>query len=123
MRIIPTRIHAMVDYPTGLLFILAPYLFGFADGTAAQYVPQAVGVVILLQSLITRYELSVAKVVPMPVHLMMDIAGGVFLAASPFLFGFSDRVMWPHVILGAAEAGIALMTRSTPALETARARA
>ena len=36
MRFIPTRLHGMADYATGLLLLAAPYLFGFADGDAAQ---------------------------------------------------------------------------------------
>ncbi|HEY8567134.1 MAG TPA: SPW repeat protein [Beijerinckiaceae bacterium] len=112
MRFIPTRIHGMLDYGSGLLLIALPYLFRFADGTAAQYVPQVIGVAVLLMSLITDYELSIAKLIPMPVHLAVDVAGGLLLAASPFLFGFSDRVMWPHVIMGLAEIGAGLMTRT-----------
>ena len=118
MRIIPTRIHGMLDYGSGLLLLLAPYIFDFADGTAAQYVPQAIGAGILLMSLVTDYEFSLAKLVPMPVHLGVDVAGGLLLAASPWLFGFADRVYWPHLILGLAEIGAGLMTRTTPDMRT-----
>ena len=118
MRIIPTRIHGMLDYGSGLLLILAPYIFDFADGTAAQYVPQAIGAGILLMSLVTDYELSLAKLVPMPVHLGVDVAGGLLLAVSPWLFGFADRVYWPHLILGLAEIGAGLMTRTVPDTRT-----
>jgi len=118
MRFIPTRVHGMLDYASGLLLIVAPYLFGFADGTAAQYLPQAIGAGILLISLVTDYELSLAKLVPMPVHLGVDVAGGLLLAASPWLFGFADRVYWPHLILGLAEIGAGLMTRTVPDART-----
>jgi SPW repeat len=118
MRFIPTRVHGMLDYASGLLLIVAPYLFGFADGTAAQYIPQALGAGILLMSLITDYEFSLAKLVPMPVHLGVDVAGGLLLAASPWLFGFADRVYWPHLILGLAEIGAGLMTRTAPDART-----
>ena len=43
---------------------------------------------------------------------------GVLLAASPWLFGFADRVYWPHLILGLAEIGAGLMTRTTPDTRT-----
>jgi hypothetical protein len=36
----------------------------------------------------------------MPVHLLLDLAGGAVLAASPWIFGFADRVFWPHVLFG-----------------------
>ena len=118
MRFIPTRVHGMLDYASGLLLIVAPYLLGFADGTVAQYIPQALGAGILLMSLITDYEFSLAKLVPMPVHLGVDVAGGLLLAASPWLFGFADRVYWPHLILGLAEIGAGLMTRTAPDART-----
>ncbi|CAO4153216.1 SPW repeat domain-containing protein [Methylorubrum extorquens] len=114
MRIIPTRLHGVLDYAMGALLIVAPYLLGFADGTAAQYVPQALGLATLLMSLVTDYELSIAKLVPMPIHLGVDIASGLLLAVSPWLFGFADRVFWPHLILGIAEVGAALMTQTRP---------
>ena len=114
MRFISTRTHGMLDYGLGLLLIVAPYLFGFADGRAAQYVPQLLGAGILVMSLVTDYELSLARLIPMPLHLGVDIAGGVLLAASPWLFGFADRVRWPHVVLGLVEIGTSLMTRTTP---------
>ena len=34
---ISTRIHGIIDYLTGALLIVAPFLFGFADGTVAQW--------------------------------------------------------------------------------------
>lgn len=108
---IPTRVHGVIDYVVGALLILAPYLLGFADGTAAHLTPVLLGVVVLISSLITKYELSVAKIIPMPVHLGLDIATGLLLAASPWLFGFADRVWLPHVVVGLAEIVIAAMTQ------------
>jgi len=104
----------MIDYATGLLLIVAPYLFGFADGSAAQYIPQAIGAGILVMSLFTDYELSLSRVIPLPAHLGVDVLGGILLAASPWLFGFADRVYWPHLIVGLAEIGVGLMTRTVP---------
>jgi hypothetical protein len=114
MRFIPTRIHGVIDYLTGLLLIVAPFVFGFADGGAAQWVPIILGAAILLMSIMTDYELSLAKMIPMPLHLGVDALGGLLLAASPWLFGFADQVFWPHLIIGLMEIGVSLMTRTTP---------
>jgi hypothetical protein len=114
MRFIPTRIHGVIDYLTGLVLIVAPFVFGFADGGAAQWVPIILGAAILLMSLMTDYELSLAKMIPMPLHLGVDALGGLLLAASPWLFGFADQVFWPHLIIGLMEIGVSLMTRTTP---------
>ena len=61
--------------PAGIGPDLCVMLAGIADGTAAQYIPQALGAGILLMSLITDYEFSLAKLVPMPVHLGVDTGG------------------------------------------------
>ena len=108
---IPTRVHGIIDYIVGLLLIAAPFLFGFADGTAAQWVPIILGLSALVYSLLTKYELSAAKIIPMPVHLGLDVASGLLLAASPWLFGFSERVWLPHVVVGVAEIIIPLLTQ------------
>ena len=114
MRFIPTRTHGVIDYLMGALLIVAPYILGFADGTAAQWIPQVVGAALIGTSLLTDYELGVVRVIPMPVHLGLDVAAGALLAVSPWLFGFADRVWVPHVILGLAEIGAGLMTRTVP---------
>jgi len=112
MRVIPTNVHGVIDYLTGGLLLAVPYLLGFADGTAAQWVPQIVGVVIIGQSLMTQYELSIAKIIPMPTHLMLDMGAGALLAASPWLFGFSETVYLPHLIVGVSEILIALISEN-----------
>ncbi len=99
----------------GAFLIVAPYLLGFADGTAAQWVPQILGAALVGASLLTDYELGVVRVIPMPVHLLLDVAAGALLAASPWLFGFADRVFWPHLILGLLEVGAGLTTQTRPA--------
>jgi hypothetical protein len=114
MRFISTRTHGVLDYLMGVLLIVAPYLLGFADGSAAQWVPQILGAGAIVYSLLTNYEFGAVRLIPMPVHLMLDIGSGVLLAASPWLFGFADRVFWPHLILGLVEIGAGLMTSTVP---------
>ena len=114
MRFISTRTHGVLDYVVGALLIVVPYILGFADGTAAQWVPQAVGLVAIGGALMTDYELGVMRVIPMPVHLMIDIGSGALLALSPWLFVFADKVFWPHLLVGIMEIGAGLMTRTVP---------
>jgi hypothetical protein len=118
---ISTRTHGILDYVVGALLILAPFILNFNRGGAETWVPVILGVGVICYSLITRYELSVAKIIPMPTHLMLDAAGGVLLLASPWLFGFADYVMWPHVIVGLLEIGAAAMTERQPGAHTTMA--
>lgn len=117
MRFIPTKVHGIVDYLMGLLLIASPWLFGFADGGAAQWTPVILGLGALVYSLLTRYELGVMRVIPMSTHLGLDVASGALLAVSPWLFGFADFVYWPHLIFGLLEIGAGLTTRTTPEFE------
>lgn len=114
MRIIPTKIHAIIDYVMGVVLILAPWLLDFADGGPEQWVPVILGAGVILYSLLTNYEFGVMRVLSMPLHLGLDIVGGAFLAVSPWLFGFADDVWVPHLVVGLLEIGAGLMTRTVP---------
>ena len=113
MRFIPTKIHAAMDYVGGALLIVVPLLWLGAEteATAAIWVPVVIGALMLLQSLITDYEISFANILPVPAHLGVDGLAGLVLAASPWLFGFHEVVWIPHVIIGVLEIGGALTTR------------
>lgn len=114
MRFIPTRVHGVLDYLVGVLLMAAPWLLGFADNTAQTYVPVALGIAALGYSLCTDYELGAFRGIPMKTHLVLDFISGVLLAASPWLFGFDDRVYLPHLLLGIFEMMAALCTHTVP---------
>jgi len=108
---IDTRTHGIIDYLTGALLIIAPYLFGFATGGIEQWLPQLLGATTIVMSLLTRYELSVAKLIPLKAHLAVDMASGALLAVSPWLFGFASVIWWPHLLVGLMEIVVPMMTR------------
>jgi SPW repeat len=114
MKIIPRNIHGMLDYPVGLLLAASPWLFGFAGGGPATTIPVVLGLGALVYSLLTAYELGVARIIPFRVHLAIDFISGLFLAVSPWLFNFSHRVYWPHLIFGLWEMLVVLLTRAEP---------
>jgi hypothetical protein len=113
-QIISTKMHGMEDYGMGVLLIAAPYLLGFANHTAAQWVPTIVGVAILGMSLLTRYELGLYGLIPMPMHLMLDAGAAILLIASPWIFQFASVVYLPHVILGVVILASGVMTKTQP---------
>lgn len=123
MKTIPTFVHGILDYVVGIALLLAPNLFGFADvGGAAVMVPRVIGVLIIGMALITRYELGLIKLLPMPAHLAVDYVVPLILAASPWLFGFSDlraNAWVPHVVVGLGSFLIAIMTEKEPRRQVA----
>lgn len=115
MRFIPTRTHGILDYVIGVLLILAPWILGFSRGGAETWIPVLLGLGVILYSLFTDYEMGAVRRIPMPTHLTLDLVGGVFLAVSPWLFGYADLVWLPHVLVGLLEIGASLMTERAPA--------
>lgn len=123
MKLLDTRTHTIIGLIVGAALLVAPWLFGFADqGGAAVMVPLLVGIFIIISELTTTSVASPIKLVPMSVHIMMDVATGIFLGLSPWLFGFADapaNAWLPHVIVGIAIVGYALMTRTDDSTNTA----
>ena len=120
MRFVSTGTHGVIDYIYALLLIGTPYVLGFSGGGAPQWTFWLLGFGIIGLALLTDFEVGIVRLIPMPVHLGIDVLGGLLLAASPWLFGFADRVWAPHLVFGLLEAGLALVTRTAPAGQPTR---
>ncbi|GAB3694816.1 SPW repeat protein [Spirosoma flavus] len=114
MKPIPTKVHGLLDYTTGALFLASPWLLGFANDGAARRVAVGTGVAVLGLSALTNYEAGVSKQIPMTTHLTVDKVNGVLVAASPWLFGFAKRICWPHIAFGLLEVGAGFLTQRKP---------
>ncbi|HUP12328.1 MAG TPA: SPW repeat protein [Niastella sp.] len=110
MKVITRKTHGYLDYIVGALLIVAPWLLGFNNGRSETLVPVTLGVGTILYSILTDYELGAARLIPFRVHLTIDVLNGVFLAASPWMFGFNDRVYLPHLIIGLMELLVVVLT-------------
>jgi hypothetical protein len=114
MKLISTHTHGILDYVVGVALIAAPWLFGFANDGPATVIPVALGIGTLVYSLLTRYELGLIKLIPFKGHLTLDLMAGVLLASSPWIFGFSDYVYLPHLLVGLFEIVASLTTHTVP---------
>ncbi|KAA2239938.1 hypothetical protein F0L74_27530 [Chitinophaga agrisoli] len=110
MSVIGTKTHGYLDYIVGVLLIAAPWVLNFDRGGIETWLPVILGASTILYSLLTDYELGLARVISMRVHLTLDFISGALLAVSPWLFGFEDYVWAPHLIVGLIELGVALLT-------------
>jgi hypothetical protein len=113
-RVIPTGVHGVLDYLASGINLVFPGLLGLHGAPRAALVPRVAGVAGAGYSLITDYELGAFKVLPMPTHLVFDAAKGLFMAASPWLFGFAKngtRYWLPHLLMGTADVLAAVATR------------
>jgi hypothetical protein len=120
MKPINSRVHGVLDYLTGATLIFAPAILDFASSGAAARVPLMLGIGTIIYSALTRYELGLVKVIPFRGHLTLDLFSGILLAASPWLFGFAEHVWKPHVLLGAFEIVVTLLTRASSSTEGSR---
>ena len=110
MKFISTKTHAFLDYIVGLFLVVAPFIFHLNRQNPEGLIFYVLGATLLIYSMLTDYDLSLLKIIPMKVHLFLDVLSGLFLAASPWIFGFADRIYIPHLILGLLEIGAGLLT-------------
>jgi hypothetical protein len=117
MLMITSRLHGMLDYLVGIALIAAPWLFGFADFNnfpAATWTPVIIGAFIIAMSLLTNYEYSMAKIIPLRAHLLMDFIAALFLTVSPWVLNYADYVYAPHLIVGLVVMLVVSMTVRQP---------
>ena len=112
MKFIDTNTHGYMDYLMGIFLIVAPWIFRLDPGVPEGITFIVLGAVAIVYSLITRYELGMAKVISMKTHLTLDVLSGILIAPSPWIFGFADRVYLPHLILGIIEIVTGIITNN-----------
>ncbi|MFN3403992.1 MAG: SPW repeat protein [Cytophagaceae bacterium] len=114
MKFISTRTHGYMDYVIGALLIISPWLFGFSLGGAETWIPVAIGVMVLVMTMFTDHEVSVSRQLSMTAHLSIDVISGIFLALSPWIFGFNNLVYLPHLLVGIFMVGSGFFTYLVP---------
>jgi hypothetical protein len=110
MKRISTKLHSRLDYITGILFIAIPWISDFNEVLPATWTFIAIGAIVLLMSFFTDYEGGIVRSLPIRIHINLDMVTGLFLAASPWILGFDDKVYLPHLVLGLFETAASLMT-------------
>lgn len=113
---ISTRVHGILDYATAGTLLTMPRLLK-ASPKAANALAVA-GTGLLGYSLATRYEYSLWKKIPVPVHLALDGVSGAALLAAPFTFlrGEATSAVAGMLGVGLMEVGAALLTQPKPPL-------
>lgn len=104
--------HAFIDYAMAAKLMAAPWLFGYSDNQTATMCSISSGIAVAGLSLMTDYPLGAIKMIPFPVHGVIEASAAVMTAASPFLAGFSDnkRATWTHLIAGIATLAVVAIT-------------
>src|SRR5690606_29916491 len=83
--------HAVLDYITGILLLVSPWVFQFQDiSIIARNTMVIIGLFIILLSLLTAYPLGLIKAIPFKTHGVIETVGAIFLLISPWLLGYAD---------------------------------
>lgn len=118
MKFISSKVHGILDYIVAAALFFAPIIFGFHSvGGAAVVIPMVLGVILAIYSLCTQYEMGVLKLIDFQYHMAIDVVAALFLAVSPFLFGFIDQApnVWlPHILVGVAIVLVVMFSRPVP---------
>lgn len=77
----------------------------------------SIGAGILAQGMLTDFELGAVKAMSMPAHLTTDLGMGAAMIAAPYVLNLDRRLRVPMTMLGAAQIGLALMTKTRPAYD------
>lgn len=113
---VPLKIHNILDYVAGVLLLFVPALFGFSEIDAARNLFIFAGVFLIAYSLITKYYYSLLKIIPLGVHMALDVASGVVVMLAPWVLGYRDLLTGGqeivHYVLGVGVIGLVAMTRS-----------
>ena len=97
VRLLPAWFHAVADYAVGLcLIVVAVGVGGSGKAVAAGVV---VGAVVLVVSMLTKYPLGVAKVLPFTVHSAGDYLAAALLLVSPFALELPQQRHRPDRLL------------------------
>jgi len=103
MKVISSKMHGVLDYLVAAILIIMPWALDFTASDAATWVMVAAGIATIIYSLLTNYEYSIARIISMQNHLILDSTSAIFLIASPWILGFHDIVFLPHMVIGAVE--------------------
>ena len=111
VKFLPAWFHAIADYAVGLTLIVAAIVVGGSGAAVA--IGVVVGVTVLAVSMLTRYPLGVAKVLPFTVHSAGDYLAAALLVIAPFALGVTDTdggLSAFYVVAGIAVLAVSLIT-------------
>lgn len=119
---IPTKVHGLLDYLFGILLVAMPWLLKIGDNNAETLVFVIAGVVTIIYSMYTNYELGAWPYLSMSTHLVIDTIQAIVLAASPWIFGFADDMYIPYVAAGVLELLVVTLSSRKPQVQEDRSQ-
>jgi hypothetical protein len=95
-RRISRRTHGLIDYIFGVLLIAMPWVLPIGNERLASEIMMTLGLITIVMSIVTHYELGLVPLLPFQGHLFFDAFLGVGLLFAPWHFnvgGLAGLVM------------------------------
>jgi hypothetical protein len=105
---ISTRVHGVLDYASVAGLLALPRLRGWHGGANQALTANAAGS--FLYSILTRYELGLLRLLPMPAHLSLDAAAGAMLCVAGIQTDADNSVRATLIAIGLFEITVAFLT-------------
>jgi hypothetical protein len=107
--------YGVINWLAVILLLGSPWALGFYKlGGAALFLPLLFGWIEFIMAVFSDNKHGFIKQMPMEMHLFLDVIMGSFLLMSPFIFHFSDKVVWPQVLIGGLVFIAGTFTRKSP---------
>lgn len=112
---VPVLVHGVLEYVVGVLFIAAPFLFGF-DSSAATASAIVVGLLLLAFTATSALPTGLVSSITVGVHVTVDLVFAVLLVALPFILGFRDEAAPTalFIVVGVLHLLVTIATRFSP---------
>jgi hypothetical protein len=117
VRLIPTQVHAGLDVAVGVLLVALPWIAGFPDARTLTGVCVGVGAAVLVIGFLTDYETALARLVPMRLHLALDLVVSFFVIGTAVGVAIGDgggRMWAPLLAIGIAVLPVIALTDPVP---------
>jgi hypothetical protein len=112
---ISTSTFGFLNYVIAITLMSSPWLFGFYHvGGASFFLPVVFGWLQLIMAIFSKNKFGFMYVFPVPMHCFIDVVGGSFLLASPFVYAYSSHVFWPQLLLGSLVFFLGIFTKTSP---------
>jgi len=98
MRFLPTMTHGILDYLVGLIVMILPFALGLQGLQKGTLV--VIGLLVILYSALTDYELGIVRYLRIRFHLLLDAMFGIVMLITPWLLDFPSGSGWPNYVLG-----------------------
>ena len=97
-KLISPNLHGIIDYIASLSLILIPLKNGYSG--IGLLLPFVLGVIALIYTVLTDYHFGFKALIPLGVHLAIDLFGGLLLVFSALVFGLEPAAQSFHLQFG-----------------------